>query len=69
MNTDKLLLYAVTDRSYLNEKPLSIAVEEAILGGATIDTAQRKGTGFRELYKNSHRNKKNLLEIYGTAYY
>ncbi len=31
-----LLLYAVTDRQWLNGRPLSAAVEEALRGGATI---------------------------------
>lgn len=53
MNTDKLLLYAVTDRSYLNGKPLSIAVEEAILGGATMIQLREKELDLENFIKTA----------------
>ena len=39
---DDLLLYGVTDRSWLNGKPLAQAVEEAISGGATCIQLREK---------------------------
>ena len=35
-NKEALLLYAVTDRAWLDGRPLSQAVEQALLGGATM---------------------------------
>lgn len=58
LNTDKLLLYAVTDRSYLNGKPLSKAVEEAILGGATMIQLREKELDLENFIKTAAEIKK-----------
>lgn len=42
MRCDNLLLYAVTDRSWLREKTLCERVEEALLGGATCIQLREK---------------------------
>ncbi|MDI3482023.1 MAG: thiamine-phosphate pyrophosphorylase [Tepidanaerobacteraceae bacterium] len=44
-------LYAVTDRSYLDGISLSLAVELAIRGGATIIQLREKHISSREFYK------------------
>ncbi len=41
-----MILYAVTDRSWLNGKTLSSVVEEAILGGATFIQLREKNLNF-----------------------
>ncbi len=53
-NLDKtLLLYAVTDRSYLNGRPLETAVEQAILGGATCIQLRDKLLSEAEFYEEA----------------
>ena len=42
---DKLLLYAVTDRSWLGGKTLYEEVEHAIQGGVTLSSYGREETG------------------------
>jgi thiamine-phosphate pyrophosphorylase len=44
-------LYLVTDRSFLNNKSIKDAVEEAIKGGVTIVQVREKGVSSREFYK------------------
>lgn len=46
-----LTLYAVTDSRWLNGKPLAQAVEEAILGGATIVQLREKMLSYEEKKK------------------
>lgn len=47
--SDTLRLYAVTDRTWLQEnQTLTDAVEKAILGGATIVQLREKNAGFEE---------------------
>lgn len=44
-------LYLVTDRRFIGSKPLKKAVEEAILGGATLVQIREKTASSREFYK------------------
>lgn len=46
-----LLLYAITDRTWLNGRTLPEAVEEAILGGATFIQLREKNSGYDEFLK------------------
>ncbi len=47
-NKDMLSLYAVTDRTYLNGKSLTEAVEQAIQGGVTCVQLREKNISFDE---------------------
>ncbi|MBE5938282.1 MAG: thiamine phosphate synthase [Lachnospiraceae bacterium] len=49
MTPNDLILYAITDRSFLHKKPLEEAVREAILGGATIVQLREKSLKGDEL--------------------
>ncbi|AZV58078.1 thiamine phosphate synthase [Clostridium sp. AWRP] len=51
-------LYLVTDRSFLKDKPLNQAVEEAILGGVTLVQLREKDASTREFYKIAKEVKK-----------
>ena len=57
MDKEKLILYAITDRSYLKGLSLEEAVEEAIKGGATIIQLREK-----ELDEESLRKEALLLK-------
>lgn len=46
-----LLLYAITDRAWLNTKTLPEAVEEAILGGASFIQLREKNLSYEEFLK------------------
>ncbi|MDO5715273.1 MAG: thiamine phosphate synthase [Tissierellia bacterium] len=54
---DKLALYAVTDRSHL-KIPLEEAVEQALLGGATILQLREKDLDFESFEKEANRIKR-----------
>ncbi|OAA91795.1 thiamine phosphate synthase [Clostridium ljungdahlii] len=51
-------LYLVTDRSFLKDKPLQQAVEEAILGGVTLVQLREKDASTREFYEIAKEVKK-----------
>lgn len=51
LDSKSLLLYAITDRTWLKEKTLSEAVEEAILGGATFLQLREKDLNYHEFLK------------------
>lgn len=55
MKLDKksMLLYVITDRTWLEGKPLSKAVEEAILGGATFVQMREKNLDYAEFLKGA----------------
>lgn len=46
-----LSLYLVTDRSFLKDKKLSTAVEEAIIGGVTLVQVREKNISSRQFYQ------------------
>lgn len=46
-------LYLVTDRSFIKDKPLDKAVEEAILGGATLVQIREKDVDSLDFYKEA----------------
>ena len=48
LNKDSMILYAITDRSWLDEKSLAQEVEEAIKGGATFIQLREKNLAFDE---------------------
>ena len=48
LDNKALMLYAITDRTWLNGKALSEAVEEAILGGATFIQLREKNLNYDE---------------------
>lgn len=48
LNKDSMILYAITDRSWLGEKSLAQEVEEAIKGGATFIQVREKNLAFDE---------------------
>ncbi|MFL0197892.1 thiamine phosphate synthase [Clostridium sp. WILCCON 0269] len=56
-------LYLVTDRSFLKEKLLHEAVEEAILGGVTMVQLREKDASTRDFYRQALEVKK-ITEIY-----
>ncbi|OBR94360.1 thiamine-phosphate synthase [Clostridium ragsdalei P11] len=51
-------LYLVTNRSFLKDKPLQQAVEEAILGGVTMVQLREKDASTREFYEIAKEVKK-----------
>ena len=51
-------LYLVTDRSFLKDKPLHQAVEDAILGGVTLVQLREKDASTREFYEIAKEVKK-----------
>lgn len=53
LNSKSLLLYAITDSSWLNGKTLPEAVEEAILGGATFIQLREKNLNYEEFLKTA----------------
>ncbi len=53
MKSDSLLLYAVTDRSYLGKKSLKEKVEEIIEGGATFIQLREKNLKDKDLLEEA----------------
>jgi len=53
MKSDNLLLYAVTDRSWLNGKSLASQVEEALKGGVTMLQLREKKLSEELFYKEA----------------
>lgn len=53
VNKESLLLYAITDRSWLKEKSLAQAVEEAIQGGATFIQLREKNLEYEDFLKTA----------------
>lgn len=53
LDNKSLLLYAITDRSWLNKRMLSEVVEEAILGGATFIQLREKDLEYDEFLKSA----------------
>lgn len=51
LDRSSMVLYAITDRSWLGDKNLSEAVEQAILGGATFVQLREKNVSFDEFVK------------------
>lgn len=51
LDNKSLLLYAITDRTWLKGKTLPKAVEEAILGGATFIQLREKNLSYGEFLK------------------
>ncbi len=51
LDNKSLLLYAITDRTWLNGKTLPEAVEEAILGGVTFIQLREKNLSYGEFLK------------------
>ncbi len=51
LDNKSLLLYAITDRTWLKERTLPEAVEEAILGGATFIQLREKNLSYDEFLK------------------
>ncbi len=58
LENKSLLLYAVTDRTWLESRTLSEAVEEAILGGATFVQLREKNLSYEEFFKTAVEVKK-----------
>lgn len=69
MNCDKkdLLLYAVTDRGWLNGRTLYDQVEEALAGGATLIQLREKELD-REHFLEEARELKALCRRYGATF-
>lgn len=53
LDNKSLLLYAITDRAWLNKRTLPEAVEEAILGGATFIQLREKDLRYDEFLKSA----------------
>lgn len=51
LDNNSMVLYAITDRTWLGEKSLAQAVEEAIKGGATFVQLREKNISFDEFIK------------------
>ena len=67
LNKEDLLLYAVTDRTWLGEKSLEQAVEESLNGGVTFMQLREKELGEDEFFKEAVRIKK-LCENYNVPF-
>lgn len=63
MKSDSLLLYGVTDRSWLHGKPLVWQVEEALKGGVTMLQLREKNLPEEEFYKEAQEIK-NICSRY-----
>ncbi len=61
---DKILLYAITDRTWLNGSSLAQAAEAALKGGATMLQLRDKGADTESLIKTA-RELKPICEKYG----
>ena len=59
MKCDKksMLLYAVTDRSWLGEKPLAMQVEEALMGGVTFVQLREKNLDYDQFLEEAKKMK------------
>jgi len=53
LDNKSLLLYAITDRTWLKERTLAEVVEEAILGGATFIQLREKNLSYDEFLKTA----------------
>lgn len=53
LDNKSLLLYAITDRTWLKAKTLPEAVEDAILGGATFIQLREKNLSYEEFLKTA----------------
>jgi thiamine-phosphate pyrophosphorylase len=51
LNNKSLLLYLCSERSYIHDKPIEQAVEEAIAGGVTMVQIREKNASSREFYE------------------
>ena len=60
---DDLLLYVVSDRSWLGSTPLEYAIEKAILGGATFIQLREKNLDF-DSFLNQAKTIKSLCDKY-----
>ena len=58
MKSDDLLLYAVTDRSWLNGRTLESVVESAVAGGVTMIQLREKNLGHDDFLNEAIRIKK-----------
>ncbi len=67
MKSDDLLLYAVTDRAWLNGKTLAHDAELALKGGATMLQLREKHIA-RELFLSEARELKALCDRYGVTF-
>lgn len=56
--SNAMLLYAVTDRTWLGEKTLAEQVEQAIQGGVTMVQLREKNLGFEEFVQEAREIKK-----------
>lgn len=67
MKSDSLLLYAVTDRSWLNGKSLAWQVEEALKGGITMLQLREKNLPEEEFYQEAQEIK-NICSQYQVSF-
>ncbi|MGD9567916.1 MAG: thiamine phosphate synthase [Sedimentibacter sp.] len=67
LNSKSLLLYAITDSSWLKGKTLPEAVEEAILGGATFIQLREKNLSYEEFLKTA-REVKSVTDKYNIPF-
>ncbi|MFB0921235.1 MAG: thiamine phosphate synthase [Oscillospiraceae bacterium] len=62
-----LLLYAVTDRSWLNGKTLAHDVEQALMGGTTMLQLREKDLDYDAFLSEAHKLKA-LCKVYGVPF-
>ena len=67
LNSSSLLLYAVTDRSWLGEETLYSQVEKALKGGATMIQLREKDLS-EEAFLDEARSIKELCGRYGVPF-
>lgn len=67
LDNNVFLLYAITDRAWLNEKTLPEVVEEAILGGATFIQLREKNLDYEEFLKTA-REIKEVTDKYNIPF-
>jgi thiamine-phosphate pyrophosphorylase len=67
LDKDSLLLYAVTDRQWLGQKPLAEQVETAVKAGATMVQLREKNVAFEEFVFIAEGLKK-ITEKYGIPF-
>ncbi|WP_312046947.1 thiamine phosphate synthase, partial [Anaerotignum sp.] len=53
LDRKSLLLYAVTDRAWLQERKLAEDVEKALIGGATFVQLREKDASFEEFVEQA----------------
>lgn len=63
---DSLLLYGITDRSWLNGKKLEEAVEEALSGGITMLQVREKALDFDQYVAEAKSLAKTLSSVWST---